>query len=235
MNQTATDERIDERIYDTISASFARRLFAWLVDELVLGILAGIFLGVLIFGEYLTYSEIVHAYPDEIVPSIILLNVVYFTALEGRLGQSFGKRVLGIIVFDEKGSRISFTSAFLRRLGMVTPIIIVDGPAVMATSKNQRIFDIIAGTLILEEEHLSDAVKFLREGKTTDRLKESGIPEKSRGLNKKKKRKMLERLKKAKSKLKKRFEKDKLEEEQYLRLKRKYETRIKDLKKELAE
>lgn len=231
MNRT----KADERIYDFITASFAKRLFAWLLDELVLGVSAGIFLVVLIFGGYLTSSEIVHSHPDEMLPVTILLNMVYFTALEGYLGQSLGKKFLGIVVSDEKGSRIGYTSALLRRIGMVVPIIVVDGPAIMATSKNQRLFDIIAGTLVLEEENFSDAVKFLREGEITERLRKREVPEESRGLSKKKKSKMLKGLKKAKSKLEKRFEKGKLDKEQYLRLKSKYEARIEELEKELEE
>lgn len=231
MNQNA----FDERIYNTISASFAKRLFAWLIDELVLGASVGVFLIILIFGKFITYSEIVHTYPEGMIPIIILLNTVYFTVFEGALSQSLGKRLLGIVVSDEKGSRIGYTSAFLRRVGMVVPIAVVDAPAIVVTSKNQRIFDIIAGTLVLEEEHFPDAVKFLSEGKVVDSLRRRGIPGESRGLGKKKKRKMLEGLKKARSKFKKRFEKGEIERDQYLRLDNKYEARIEDLKEELGE
>jgi uncharacterized RDD family membrane protein YckC len=84
MSEMSGSVRADAR------ASFGRRLGAWLIDVILIGIVSGI---VLLIGGRSAY------YVAEIV-----VWLAYFTYFEGSdTGQTLGKRVLGIRVYDFGG------------------------------------------------------------------------------------------------------------------------------------
>jgi uncharacterized RDD family membrane protein YckC len=79
---------------------------------------------------------------------IILL---YFPILEGRFGQTLGKRLLGIWVLQETGLPIGYKQALLRRLSYYFDILPLDALFIPFTAKHQRAFDIVARTVVIRE------------------------------------------------------------------------------------
>lgn len=230
MSQTISDEQI----FDIISAPFWKRLLAWITDQAVLG-------GVVALTFYLavgaphTYTRVVSTFYEEIVQISILANLTYFTALEGAFNQTLGKRLLGILVYEGDGAEVSFTAALFRRIGLVIPLFaIVDGGTILVTSKNQRIFDILAGTVVVKGDHESDAVKFLGGEDIADRLRKKGILVEAPKPGEERDQKALENLKEMKAKLEERFKSGELGKDQYSRLKEKYESRISSLEEKLG-
>lgn len=215
----------DDQIFGVLSASFWKRLLAWLVDQALLGaVIVPIYY--LKFGSLGSYLEIIQIFT--------LANLVYFTSLEGVFGQSLGKKLLGILVYEEGGSRVSFTMALFRRIGLVIPLFFVaDGIAILITSRNQRIFDIIAGTVVVKKSHESDAERFLRGEDITDSLVERGVMLKISELEKKRDQNILESLRGMKDEMEEEFKRGEIDEDLYLQLKRKYESRIRSLKKRI--
>ena len=77
--------------------------------------------------------------------------MLYFPILEGRFGQTLGKRLLGIRVLHESGLPIGFKEAILRRLPFYFDFWPIDGLFVLFTAKKQRAFDIVARTVVVRE------------------------------------------------------------------------------------
>lgn len=229
MNETLSEKRV----YDIFSASFWERLIAWIIDQILLGGIVAV-LTIIFLEESLTLAEITQNHFEEIIQIVILANLSYFTALEGAFNQTLGKRVLNILVCEENGKKTSFTSALIRRIGLVIPIFsIIDGGIILVTSKNQRIFDIIAGTLVLKKDHLSEGIKFLKGEDITEDLVKKGTLRKKRSQKGDKDQKTLKGLREMESKIDERFENEKIDEDEYRQLKRKYEKRIAELEENL--
>ncbi len=77
--------------------------------------------------------------------------LLYFPILEGRFGQTVGKRLLGIWVLQETGLPIGYKQALLRRLSYYFEILPVDALFIPFTAKHQRAFDIVAHTVVIRE------------------------------------------------------------------------------------
>ncbi len=79
------------------------------------------------------------------------LAILYFPILEGRFGQTLGKRWLHLRVLQENGLPIHYKQAFLRRLSYYTEFLLFDGLFIPFTAKKQRALDIVARTIVIEE------------------------------------------------------------------------------------
>ena len=77
--------------------------------------------------------------------------LLYFPLLEGRFGQTVGKRLLGLRVLRENGLPIGYKEAFLRRLSFYFDIFAVDALFIPFTPRRQRAFDMIARTVVIRE------------------------------------------------------------------------------------
>lgn len=77
--------------------------------------------------------------------------LLYFPILEGRFGQTVGKRLVGLVVLKENGLSISYKDAFLRRLPFYFSFGALDALFVFFTRKRQRAFDIVARTVVVRE------------------------------------------------------------------------------------
>jgi uncharacterized RDD family membrane protein YckC len=84
-----------------------------------------------------------------VVIGIILL---YFPILEGRFGQTVGKKLLRMYVLKENGLPIGYKEAFLRRLSFYFEFLAPDALFALFTAKRQRAFDIVARTIVIKEE-----------------------------------------------------------------------------------
>lgn len=137
-------------------AAFAIHIVFMLLPVLLLGAIALLFnnlvpphpetLGSYVFGGLVTLIIISSALA---ALSIVLL---YFPLLEGRFGQTLGKRVLGMRVLSENGMHIGYKQAFLRWISFHYDIFPIDALFVLFTEKPQRGFDIIARTVVVRAE-----------------------------------------------------------------------------------
>jgi uncharacterized RDD family membrane protein YckC len=77
--------------------------------------------------------------------------VLYFPILEGRFGQTPGKKLFGLRVLREDGLPINYKEAFLRRISYYFEVLPVDALFIPFTAKRQRAFDIVARTVVVCE------------------------------------------------------------------------------------
>ena len=131
-----------------------RRVLATIVDGLVLGLL--FFVMSMLFGSSSAEGGQVNASMNGLPFLIYLVLVVaYYVLMEGYLGQTVGKMLLGIkVVREDTGEVPGLKAAAIR-----TALRIVDGIfsylvafiAVLASAKNQRLGDMVAHTLVVRK------------------------------------------------------------------------------------
>lgn len=116
-------------------ASFGKRLGAYIIDILILTIPS--FIIIILTG----------------VPILSTIAAwLYFALMESSIRMAtVGKQVVGIIVTDMNGNRISFARATGRYFGKIISSFILCIGYLMAawTDKNQALHDMMAGTLVL--------------------------------------------------------------------------------------
>ena len=141
-------------------AGFWLRLLAFLIDLLVIFIGVGI---LALAALFLTNRVPTHpAGLDYLLGATVILVVagcalgaagiivLYFPLLEGRFGQTLGKRLLGLRVLKDNGLPIGYKEAFLRRLSYYFDIFPFDAVFIPFSEKKQRAFDIIARTIVIK-------------------------------------------------------------------------------------
>ena len=89
------------------------------------------------------------------VPFLLTLLVVlgYFFALELLLGQTLGKKIVGTRVVSEKGTDLGAGQVLIRTLLRVVDgfaFYLVGFIAALASSKNQRVGDMVASTRVIK-------------------------------------------------------------------------------------
>ncbi|MFP4116777.1 MAG: RDD family protein [Candidatus Aenigmatarchaeota archaeon] len=127
-----------------------RRIVAVIIDSIIMGLIAGLIAGGGALGA-MTASNIF---------SIALIGIAgifimffYAFLLEGYIGQTIGKMVMGIVVVKENGEPCDYLASFVRNL-----LRIVDGlfyylvglVAIILSNKRQRIGDHIANTVVVK-------------------------------------------------------------------------------------
>jgi uncharacterized RDD family membrane protein YckC len=145
-------------------AGVGRRVLAFFIDMLaglaVLGTVAIMVL--LVFGVLAVAEETTRPGPPEMslallavtgiafVLSLALLSIAYFPVLEWRFGQTLGKYLLGIYVVREDGLRPSLPATIVRRIPFFLEFFWIDAIVAFFTERNQRAFDLVAGTVVVE-------------------------------------------------------------------------------------
>jgi uncharacterized RDD family membrane protein YckC len=125
-----------------------RRLLAYIIDAIILGIIQEIFgfiFGILLGTESITYLAIY-------VPFVIVLNWLYFAYLESSPTQAtLGKRALNIRVVSTSGERISFKQGTVRYLAKIlSAIILLIGYIMIIFDKDkQGLHDKLANTYVV--------------------------------------------------------------------------------------
>jgi uncharacterized RDD family membrane protein YckC len=143
-----------------VYAGFWRRLAAFLVDMVVI-----IFFGALAAVLAVSLSNVVPQHPSGIMENIlggavilfvlistnacIAIILVYFPILEGRFGQTLGKRLFGLVVRSEDGLPAGYGKAILRRISFYFEILPIDALFIPFNPKHQRGFDILARTIVV--------------------------------------------------------------------------------------
>ena len=128
-----------------------RRILAIIVDSLLIGLLLSPFtlFGTNSDGSMSTYQSVSQGL------TYLVAVLLYFTLLEGYLGQTVGKMLLGIkVIREDNGEVPGLGTAALR-----TVLRLIDGLfgylvgfiAVMASAKRQRLGDMAAHTLVVRK------------------------------------------------------------------------------------
>jgi uncharacterized RDD family membrane protein YckC len=95
--------------------------------------------------------------------AFVLLFVGYFIICEMLWsGRSIGKRAAGIRVISATGAAAGFWSILLRNIARLIDFLpafyIAGSISIMASANNQRIGDMLAGTIVIRERHAADRV-----------------------------------------------------------------------------
>jgi len=143
-------------------AGFWRRLAAFLIDNIILGIVGvvvGIVVGIVIYFIY--DVEEYNSGGVRILSTIIsfvlscLLSWLYYAFMESSSLQATpGKMALRIIVTDLNGNRITFWKATARYCskGISTMLLFIGYIMAAFTEKKQALHDLAAGTLVVKKK-----------------------------------------------------------------------------------
>lgn len=131
-------------------AGFWIRVVAYLIDAVILG-LVGALLGLLSGGAIIDLEA-----QDTIGITDffgLIIGIAYFIGFEGSEMQATpGKKVLGLIVTDMQGQRISYPRAAGRYFGKILSgfILLIGYIMVAFTEKKQGLHDLLASTLVVK-------------------------------------------------------------------------------------
>lgn len=136
-------------------AGFWIRVGAYIIDAIVLAVVGGIIGG--LFGGAAGSANDPMGF---MAGGSLLLNLIsivigigYFAGMESSSWQAtLGKKVLGLVVVDENGQRISLAKGIGRYFGKIlSALIVLIGFIMVAfTEKKQGLHDMLAGTLVLK-------------------------------------------------------------------------------------
>ena len=139
------------------TANVGSRILAYVIDMAV--VIAGIFAG--LFAVALLGQATDLVVPDWVAITIVLVLLPswwlgYFIAFETLWrGRTLGKAALGLRVVTTEGAPVRFRHAAIRGLLGVVDIAIASGffavMFILLTRDNQRLGDLVAGTLVLRE------------------------------------------------------------------------------------
>ena len=123
-------------------ASWGDRVWAWLIDIMLIGILWHRVMVVLKLEAL--------GYDGALMHSLMLF--IYWTALEGYRGQSLGKMVMNIAVTGRSGEDIGLADAAVESFGkaFLLPIDCLAAWIINRGSK-QRLFNRISGTIVVRQ------------------------------------------------------------------------------------
>ena len=78
--------------------------------------------------------------------------LLYFPILEGRFGQTVGKKLLGCRVLKENGLPAGYKETFIRRISFYFNLLPVDALFIPFNARKQRAFDIVARTIVVRDK-----------------------------------------------------------------------------------
>jgi uncharacterized RDD family membrane protein YckC len=128
-----------------VYAGFWRRFAAAFIDGIILSIPIGIIVGIVIAMNSQALLSLVNVLS-------LIIQIAYFAVMESSEAQAtIGKRVMGIIVTDSQGGRISTMRALGRAAGKIVSGAICCIGYIMAafTQRKQALHDMIADTVVV--------------------------------------------------------------------------------------
>jgi len=139
-----------------VQRNWMLRVVAYLIDSVIIGVATAI------IGFLLTFPLIIEALLRGgwgtwrgffgLPFSLGVVQVLYFTLVEGRYGASIGKRVMGLKVIDADGGPPSFTEALIRNVSKVYWALLLLDVFIGLLSRfdpRQKYTDQIAGTKVV--------------------------------------------------------------------------------------
>jgi len=136
------------------------------IDTVLLGIglLAFFFAGTIFIGVSLVSTGQNPTFDNALGGELVLLLIVfvltwlYYAGLESSAWQgTVGKRLLRIVVTDQYGRRIQFGRATGRFFAKIVSalVLLVGYLMVLFSERRQGLHDLMAGTLVVRQEHLT--------------------------------------------------------------------------------
>jgi uncharacterized RDD family membrane protein YckC len=151
------DQRAIDDLYGQY-AGFATRLVAWIIDQLIVGVLVGVFGWIVKFvADNFAINELLglQDYADLLLVSVVALGTVaigfgYNVGLWLLAGQTPGKQVMGLRIVRTNGQRLTFRSATVRWLGYAISAILFLGYLwVLVDNRRQGFHDKLARTFVV--------------------------------------------------------------------------------------
>lgn len=148
MNGTPTESRTGKSL-------LYRRILAYVVDAVLLG--GAVLLAATRMsrsrGRQLALSGV-------LAP---LLGIPYHVFLEGRYGQTPGKRLLGIVVVREDGSPCTYVASTVRTVfrfvDWLPAAYLLGAASIALTDRHQRVGDLAAGTIVTRTAEARDGTE----------------------------------------------------------------------------
>jgi uncharacterized RDD family membrane protein YckC len=149
-----------------VYGGFWRRGAAWLIDAVlltiglaVLWIILSVFalFGLLSSGQDITDSNLTGVQLAVLVIAVVLAWL-YYAGLESSGWQAtIGKRLMHLVITDLHGRRVSFGRATGRYFGKIVSalVLFVGYLMVVFSERRQGLHDLMAGTLVVRQEHLA--------------------------------------------------------------------------------
>jgi uncharacterized RDD family membrane protein YckC/DNA-binding transcriptional ArsR family regulator len=131
-------------------ASTEKRIYAFLIDfAIALGVFTVTAITTNLLSSITTGGPLLIDFPNLIL--FLLLFWAYLTLLEGFVGQSLGKRIMGLKVIRLDGKRLSYDHAAVRNFGkaFLLPFDLFFG-LMLKDKKFLRYFDKFAGTTVID-------------------------------------------------------------------------------------
>lgn len=145
-------------------AGFLNRFVAFILDYLLISIIMGFVLALFLPAEFMAEGPEAFEYNEDYVRDLseaagpwqyvfFLIWGLYNALMHASNWQAtLGKRVMGIIVTDVEGERLSFSKALLRFLGKLlsTILFFIGYFFALFTSRRQALHDLLAGSIVLK-------------------------------------------------------------------------------------
>jgi len=132
-----------QHVDELVLASWGERLVAFIIDSLLVGIVAGMVAWPLRWHDPFPFLNVG-------VNSVFLF--LYWTYLEGTEGQSLGKRAMKIRVTDLRGEPIDMSRSMYQAIGkaFLMPLDVIIG-WLLYPDRQQRLFNYLSGTIVVKE------------------------------------------------------------------------------------
>jgi len=137
-------------------ASLFRRALAWIIDFLIVAILAVAPFYFVLKNDFLSENPFQYMGLAIFSVTVIFLgNFLYHSLLEGLWGKTIGKKLCGIVVLKEDFSKCAVGRGFLRNVMRIVDgffYYLVAAVAMSGTMKWQRLGDLVAGTVVVRDK-----------------------------------------------------------------------------------
>ncbi len=131
------------------SVGFWPRVGAYILDQLVLGVIV-----YLIFGanpsQFTTLDEMIQQLGPRFAGNF-LISAIYYVGLHGYFGATLGKMVVGAKVVNADGTKLGYGKAFLRMLASIlSGLLLGIGYLMVAFREDKRgLHDLMVGTRVI--------------------------------------------------------------------------------------
>jgi uncharacterized RDD family membrane protein YckC len=147
-SETVIDSFANDR---QLQEHWIKRLIAYLIDSVIVGIIAAILLGIfffpVLFSNPASFANLV-TFPF----GMGLIYILYFPFAESMYGFTLGKNLMGLKVVTKSGEKPSIDKSFIRNISKIHwVLLLLDLIAGLLTSTNfkEKYTDKIAGTTIV--------------------------------------------------------------------------------------
>jgi uncharacterized RDD family membrane protein YckC len=139
------------------------RLVAFIIDSIIIGIVAGIIYFFVILSFLASGSWLLLWGSYLLLPFLLgILEILYFVFMEVSYGATLGKKVLGLQVQTVNGSKVTFDKAFIRNISKIYWLfLLIDwilAIAIAGHDQRQKYTDRIAGTTVVSVKQAFSSV-----------------------------------------------------------------------------